>query len=263
MLFRSKNGREPFGMIIECPYLQLIGLNKNPENVVLASNRGQTQGAIGNFTMFDFWGDGLYVKDLTMGNFCNVDLEFPLKPVLNREERMSAITQAHVAYCHGDKAMAENVRFISRLNMNPLNGAKRILFNNCHMESTDDALTGTGVYLNCTLDFYAPRPFWRSDMGGAIFLNCDFTIAHDSKKQFFCKSVGPLSLIDCRYHTTQSVYAGWSPTPTDWLRCYQYNIEMNGQPYVVGAEKPYNTVCLDQHTGLAAYRIEQRSEERR
>jgi hypothetical protein len=27
--------------------------------------------------MFDFWGDGLLVKDLTMGNFCNVDLEYP------------------------------------------------------------------------------------------------------------------------------------------------------------------------------------------
>ena len=53
---------------------------------------------------------------------------------------MSAITQAHVAYCHGDKIVAENVRFISRLNMNPLNGAKRILFYKCYMESTDDAL---------------------------------------------------------------------------------------------------------------------------
>ena len=28
---------------------------------------------------------------------------------------MSAITQAHVAYCHGDKIVAENVRFISPL----------------------------------------------------------------------------------------------------------------------------------------------------
>lgn len=96
--------------------------------------------------MFDFWGDGLLVKDLTMGNFCNVDLEYPLKKELSRKKRMSAITQAHVAYCHGDKIVADNVHFISRLNMNPLNGAKRILFNKCHMESTDDALTGTGVY---------------------------------------------------------------------------------------------------------------------
>lgn len=43
---------------------------------------------------------------------------------------MSAITQAHVAYCHGDKIVADNVHFISRLNMNPLNGAKRILLIN-------------------------------------------------------------------------------------------------------------------------------------
>ncbi len=253
---KGENGREPFGMIIKCPYLQLIGLNINPANVILASNRGQTQGAIGNFTMFDFWGDGLLVKDLTMGNFCNVDLEFPLKPQLNRKKRMSAITQAHVAYCHGDKIIADHVRFISRLNMNPLNGAKRILFNNCHMESTDDALTGTGVYLNCTLDFYAPRPFWRSDMGGAIFMNCDFYIRHQDDRQFFCKTAGPLSVIDCRYHAEKSIYAGWAPMPTNWLRCYQYNVTLNNQSYILGSDNPQNTVCLDHHTGLAAYRIE-------
>ena len=52
---KGKDGREPFGLIVKCPYLHLIGLNSNPRNVVLASWRGQTQGAIGNFTMFDFW----------------------------------------------------------------------------------------------------------------------------------------------------------------------------------------------------------------
>lgn len=100
---------------------------------------------------------------------------------------MSAITQAHVAYCHGDKIVAENVRFISRLNMNPLNGAKRILFYKCYMESTDDALTGTGVYLNCTLKFYGQKPFWRTDMGGAVFLNSDFYVCHDEDRQYFVK----------------------------------------------------------------------------
>ena len=94
----GKDGKEPFGLVVKCPYLHLVGLTKNPENVVLASSRGQTQGAVGNFTMFDFWGDGLSVKNLTMGNYCNVDLEFPLKKELGRKKRMSAITQAHVAY---------------------------------------------------------------------------------------------------------------------------------------------------------------------
>ncbi len=254
----GKDGREPFGLIVKCNNLHLIGLNPDPHNVVLAAARGQTQGAIGNFTMFDFWGDGLLVKNLTMGNYCNVDLVYPLKKELERKKRMSAITQAHVAYCHGDRIVADNVRFISRLNMNPLNGAKRILFNNCHMESTDDALTGTGVYLNCTLYFYGQRPFWRSDMSGAVFLNCDFYVKHDNDRHYFCKSVGPLSIVDCRYHVNKPVYAGWTHTPSDWLRCYQFNVNMNGQPYVIGAEKPYNTICMDQLDERKAYRIEKR-----
>lgn len=256
----GKDGREPFGLVVKCPYLHIIGLNTHPENTVLASSRGQTQGAVGNFTMFDFWGDGLLVKDLTMGNFCNVDLEYPLKKELSRKKRMSAITQAHVAYCHGDKIVADNVHFISRLNMNPLNGAKRILFNKCHMESTDDALTGTGVYLDCTLHFYGQKPFWRSDMGGAVFLNCDFYVCHEEDRQYFCKSVGPLSIVDCRYHSKKPVYAGWTHDPTDWLRCYQYNVKLNGQPYVIGADKPYNTVCMDQLKQLKAFRLEENEE---
>lgn len=250
------NGREPFGLVVKCPYLQLLGLNPNPRHTVLASQRGQTQGAIGNFTMFDFWGDGMVVKNLTMGNYCNVDLEYPLKKELGRVKRNSAITQAHVAYCHGDRIYAENVHFISRLNMNPLNGARRILFNKCHMESTDDALTGTGVYLDCTLHFYGQKPFWRSDMGGAVFLNCDFHVMHNEDRQYFCKAVGPLSIVDSRYHTHKSVYAGWTHDPTDWLRSYQYNVKMNGQPYIIGADKPYNTVCMDLLNVRHAYRVE-------
>lgn len=47
----GKDGREPFGLVVKCPYLHIIGLNSHPENTVLASSRGQTQGAVGNFTM--------------------------------------------------------------------------------------------------------------------------------------------------------------------------------------------------------------------
>ena len=94
---RGSKGEYPFGMVIKCPYLEIEGLNPTPRAVVLASARGQTQGAIGNFTMFDFTGDGLRFENLTMGNFCNIDLEYPLKPELGRKKRNSAITQAHVA----------------------------------------------------------------------------------------------------------------------------------------------------------------------
>ena len=70
----GENGREPFGMTVRCQNLHLVGLAEDPRDVVLASQRGQTQGAVGNFTMLDFHGDGLMVSHLTMGNFCNVDL---------------------------------------------------------------------------------------------------------------------------------------------------------------------------------------------
>ena len=252
---RGSRGEQPFGLVVRCTGLHLIGLNPDPEAVVLASQRGQTQGSIGNFTMFDFHGDDLRFENLTMGNYCNVDLDYRFDPAQSRPKRMSAITQAHVAYCHGDRIVARNVRFISRLNMNPLSGARRILFDGCHMESTDDALCSTGVYLHCTFDFYGQRPFYNSDRYGAVFLDCDFTVRHETPRQYFCKAVGPLSVIDCRYHVAQPCYAGWTHTPTDWLRCCQYGVTMNGQPYVIGADKPFNTLCLDRSPLLAAFRL--------
>lgn len=249
------DGREPFGLIIKCQNLHITGLGADPRETVLAAARGQTQGAVGNFTMLDLWGDGLEVRNLTMGNFCNVDLDYPYRPELSRKRRMPTITQAHVAYCHGDKAMAEDVRFIGRLNLNPINGARRMLYNRCHLEMTDDALTGNGVYLSCSFDFYGQRPLWNSHTNGAVFLDCDFNIFHSTPRTFFCKSVGQISLVDCRFHVKRPLYVGWTNTPTDWLRSYQYNVTIDGQQYFVGADNISNTIDLTSLPLLGAYRI--------
>ena len=251
----GKNGREPFGMTVRCQNLHLEGLTNDPRNVVLASQRGQTQGAVGNFTMFDFHGDGLEVRNLTMGNYCNVDLEYPLNPALNREKRSSAITQAHVAYCHGDRIVAQNVRFVSRLNMNPLNGAKRILFDHCHMECTDDALTGNGVYLHCDFEFYGQKPFYTTHPVGAVMLDCDFHLMSHNSSSYFCKASGPLTLVDCRFHSTQEAYVAWTAYPKPWLRCYQSNVTFNGKPYLVGNNEPENTVDITNTPQLEAFKI--------
>ena len=192
----GRDGREPFGMTVRCQNLHIVGLTHDPRHVVLASQRGQTQGAVGNFTMFDFHGDGLEVSNLTMGNYCNVDLDYPLAPEKGRKKRSSAITQAHVAYCHGDRVVARNVRFISRLNMNPLNGARRILFDHCHMECTDDALTGNGVYLHCDFEFYGQKPFYTTRQTGAVMLDCDFHLMSDNTQSYFCKASGPFGACD-------------------------------------------------------------------
>lgn len=249
------DGREPFGLIVKCQNLHITGLGADPRETVLAAARGQTQGAVGNFTMLDFWGDGLEVRNLTMGNFCNVDLDYTYRPELSRKRRMPTITQAHVAYCHGDKALAEDVRFIGRLNLNPINGARRMLYNRCHLEMTDDALTGNGVYLSCDFDFYGQRPLWNSHTNGAVFLDCDFNICHSTPRTFFCKSVGQISLVDCRFHAGRPLYVGWTNTPPDWLRSYQYNVTIDDQQYFVGADNISNTIDLTPLPLLGAYRV--------
>lgn len=245
----------PIGLEVRCEALQLLGICTDPRDVVLASARGQTQGARGNFTMFDFYGNDLTVKDLTMGNYCNIDLVYPRDPSLGRAKRNSAITQAQLAFCHGDRVYAENVRFDSRLNLTPLSGSKRTLFVNCHFESTDDSLNGTAVHIGCDLDFWGRQPFGGVDRYGAAFMDCDFYIRHGEAVQALSKGVGRHNIVDVRYHAGRTVQLAWTFRPEEWLRCYQYNVTLDGNPAFVGAAKPYNTVVLDQKAQLYAYRL--------
>lgn len=243
---RGVNGREPFGCVIRGKVLRLVGLGSEPSHTVLASARGQMQGAVGNFTMFDIWCDSLWVENLTLGNFCNVDLDYPLRPDLSRKKRSDAITQAHVGYVHGNYMQAKNVRFISRLNLNPLNGAKESHYEDCHFECTDDALNGTALYRHCDFDLYGQKPFWSTFGSGAMFVDCDFFVKGPSREMYFCKQGGPVTLIDCRYHApTDSIYLGWTAYPQRWLRCYQKNFTLNGKPYVIGSQQPENTIVMD------------------
>lgn len=63
----------PYGLWMKVNHLSLNGLTDKPENVVLAVNRGQNAGAIGNFTMFYIDGTGTRTNNLTFGNYCCVD----------------------------------------------------------------------------------------------------------------------------------------------------------------------------------------------
>ena len=239
----GKNGREPFGMVVKCKNIYFIGKGERPEDVVLASQRGQTQGAIGNFTMFDFWCDKLVVENLTMGNYCNVDLVYPRNPRFNRRKRSDAITQAHVGYVHGDSLIARRVRFISRLNLNPLNGARNSYYEDCHFECTDDALNGNAVYRHCDFDLYGQKPFWSTFDKGAMFVDCDFYVKGDNREMYFCKQGSPVTVIDSRYHApSDNIYIGWTAYPQPWLRCYQQNFTLNGKPYVIGSRQIQNTL---------------------
>lgn len=249
-----KEGSTPYGLVIQCEWLKFQGLTDNPENVVLACNRGQTIGAQGNFTMFRFTGQGTASENVTFGNYCNVDLAYPLKPDLGRPKRASAIVQAQLIHCNGDKIVARNTRFISRLNLCPFVGGKRVLFDRCHFECTDDALCGTGVYLNSTLDFYSSKPFYATSGTGAVLLNCDIRLLGNGP-QYFTKAKGQVAVVDCRFAAAANPYIGWQDVVPPETKNYQYNLTLNGRPLLIGKATPAATVDMNGKPVLAAYRF--------
>lgn len=249
-----KSGGTPFGLEIDCEWLKFHGLTGDPKNVVLAVNRGQTMGAKGNFTMLNIVGNGTSAENVTFGNYCNIDLEFPLNTTLNREKRGSAIVQAQLVFCRGDRLFAGNCRFISRLNLCPFVGGKRTLFDRCHFECTDDALNGTAVYLNCSFDFYSGKPFWGTWGTGAVFLNCDIN-SFTRGQQYFTKSIGQVAVIDSRFTSKTISYLGWRDHPANESRNYQYGNQLNGTPIMIDAKNPFTTVDMTGKELLDAYRF--------
>lgn len=252
----------PYGMVVNSDYLTIKGLTGNPDNVVLAGNRGQSHASNGNYTMFRFNCSGaLTVKNITIGNYCSVDLDYPLMSELNQAKRTETITQAQLADVSGEKMFADNCNFISRLNLDPINGASRSLYNNCHFESTDDALNANAVYVGCDFDFYGNRPLYSSYGTGSTFLGCTFNCKilniEAEPTQFFTKEGGTITAVDCVYNSNLSVpiSIGWTKTPSTSLKCYQSNIIHNGQSITIGGEGAKETVDMTGKSVLDAYKV--------
>lgn len=252
----------PYGMVVNSDYLTIKGLTGNPDNVVLAGNRGQSHASNGNYTMFRFNCSGaLTVKNITIGNYCSVDLDYPLMSELNQAKRTDTITQAQLADMSGDKMFADNCNFISRLNLVPISGASRNLYNNCHFESTDDALNGNAVYVGCDFDFYGNRPLYSSYNTGSTFLGCTFNCkilnVEAEPTQFFTKEGGTITAVDCVYNSNLSVpiTMGWTKFPSDSLKCYQSNIIHNRKNITIGGEGAKETVDMTGKSVLNAYKV--------
>lgn len=252
----------PYGMVVNSDYLTIKGLTGNPDNIVLAGNRGQSHASNGNYTMFRFNCSGaLTVKNITIGNYCSVDLDYPLMSELNQAKRTETITQAQLADVSGEKMFADNCNFISRLNLDPINGASRSLYNNCHFESTDDALNANAVYVGCDFDFYGNRPLYSSYGTGSTFLGCTFNCkilnVEAEPTQFFTKEGGTITAVDCVYNSNLSVpiSIGWTKTPSTSLKCYQSNIIHNGQSITIGGEGAKETVDMTGKSVLDAYKV--------
>ena len=237
---RGNGGAAPVGMTIACNNLYFYGLNTKWENVVFAVNRGQTQGSAGNFTMFNIQGTGLKSENVTFGNYCNVDLKFPLNPSLNRAKRAEAIVQAQLFSYNGGDGVAINSAFVSRLNLLPF--ARTYL--NCHIESSGHA-GGQSAYIGCTLEFYGVN-----FSGGRFFLNCDIYLkpsmagirGRSTHRFGFVDGTGAGGVaVDTRFHRSQEMIdknvaaeISWDRVPQSvTTRGYQYNVTLDGKPYVI------------------------------
>lgn len=234
---RTDKGGTPYAVRVTCDTLSVIGLTEKPEDVVFAVNRGQTQGAVGNFTMFHFKGNSFETRNITYGNFCNTDLVYPRNPELNREKRKDAIVQAQIGICDGtDRLFAQNCQFLSRLNLCPFVGARRSLYDNCYFECTDDALSGSAVYLDCRFTFFSSKPFYSTAETGAVFLNCEITCL-GSGVQYFTKVPGQVTAIDTRFSCDNPIEIGWTRDASD-IVCRQLDCMLNGNPLVIDASRP-------------------------
>jgi hypothetical protein len=252
------NGGGPYGMTIACNHLNFYGLNTRRENVVFAVNRGQTQGSAGNFTMFQIQGIGLKSENVTFGNYCNVDLTFPLNPSLNRPRRADAIAQAQLFSYNGGDGVAINSAFVSRLNLLPF--ARTYL--NCHIESSGHA-GGQSTYVNCTLEFYG-----TNFSGGRYFLNCDIYLkpstagirGRSTHRFGFVDGTGAGGVaVDTRFHRSREMIANNVAAEISWdrvpqaatTRGYQHNVTLDGKPYVIQeAATPGVTVVISEGSDL-------------
>lgn len=259
-----KAGRSvPFAVEVKCDTLSIVGLDPDAEATVFAVNRGQTQGAIGNFTMIHFMGHVLDVENMTFGNYCNVDLDYPRNPALSRQKRNPSIVQAQIGICElsdkggkwdaygsgTERVDARNCRFISRLNLCPFIGARESFYTGCYFECTDDALTGTAIYRDCKFTFFSSKPFYSTAPTGATFINCDITILTQGV-QYLTKVPGMVTLIDTRFHTPGAdgnAEIKWTRDPSATVS-YQRGVTLDGKPYSVDAARQDLWQPLDEQT---------------
>lgn len=228
---RTESGTgTPFGLEVKLSRTRIIGLSEDPKDIILACNRGQTQGAEGNFTMLHIVGDDIEVRNLTFGNYCNVDLDYPRNPKLNRAKRKSAIVQAQLIICQGERYRADNCHFISRLNLCPFAGARYVDFNDCYFECTDDALCGTATYQHCRFTLFSSKPFYSTYAEGATFIDCDI---HSKVQgtQFLTKVSGPVKMERCRWTSEDpNLKIEWNKRPDPRHFCVMTDCTLNGKP---------------------------------
>ena len=222
----------PYGIRVRCKNLEIAGTTPNAKDVVIAANRGQSHGAIGNYTMFQITCRQLKLENITFGNFCSVDLMYDRDVSLNRAKRTSVRTQAQIGDVKGASLSAKNCRFLGRLNLKPFVGAEKSEYKNCYFECTDDEMNGCSLYEYCSFEFYARRPIYESYGDGAVFKRCRFVCharVEEEDAVYFTKMGGPVTVEDSEFICSDDLKIAWTKYPDEKTVCSQKNIRKNGK----------------------------------
>lgn len=260
-------GKPNVGLEVDKEYVNFLGMDNNPKNIVIAGNRGKEQGSTLYWNTMSA-NTGFVCKDITIGNYVNVDLDYEDDPSLSVKMRNStSITQGQTILAKDgnvDKWSFDNVRFISRLNTIPGKTfdsvCKRVYIKNSHIELTDDGIQpgDNVVYENCNFDFYGKHPMWGYKDEHITFFNSTFNNKADNSTFYFSKDFTNIALIDSKFVGDYSKGIEWvndiETHPT--LRNYIYNTTYNNSPVEISPSSLKNTVNLkDSDKMLLSYKV--------
>ena len=247
-VYQMNGTEESPGLIIDKDYITLIGLTDNPSTVVLADNRGY---GIGSDSLnihaktdtVHITGTGFRAENITFGNYCNCDLEYPLDSSKSQKKRSATISQAS---CIGtpktkkdlDKFVFKNVRFISMLHTLAFEQVMRVYYENCYILGSENSIGGDiiSVQKDCTLYCYGNNPINYSGEEGMAFINCTWNIDFkDHDDLMLTGHSSTLYMADCKFNdlngTLNNIF--WTKYPQDNLKCCYYSVTKDNLPYEI------------------------------
>ncbi len=249
------------GLTISKNYITLLGLTDDQRNVVIYGDEGNKEGAgtdsqSYNGEVITVSATGFTAKNLTIGNFCNVNYEYPGGPGVPAQtvpERSPTVTQAVAIQTSGDKHVFEHVSILSKLDTSFI-GSTRAYFDYVYMEGTNDFIGGGTISVWDHSYIYFPTGDGEGTVTGTIFMNTTFfpaDIPGGGTMQFYKGptlggaypegSTLPAALIHCTLPvntlTANSASVAWvkgfAPVNQDIYTLTYQNVDTNGNPAVI------------------------------
>lgn len=249
------NGTESsVGLVINKNWITLQGLGEHPEDVVIADARGHmvnchpadnTANSPAQTMIVN--GDGFHTINLTIGNYLNLDLEYPLNPSKSRKKVSDVITQAYAlgSIKQYDFWMFENCRLIGMLDTLAFYH-RRVYFRDSLIEGTKDFIGGgaCAVFDHCEIRIHDTCPMYTAGDIATLYRNCRFFIQlEDFDTLYLTKFGGQLILDHCDFYGNAK-HLEWELEPKRDARCYYRELRLNGESVHFSTDTPKNSVQI-------------------